>query len=239
MDVKEIKAVFIERISRTPSIDSFRFLPKERLKFIPGQFLEIVFDQKNLHNKELNKYLSFSSSPTKRYIEVTKRISESAFSQRLKALKRDEEVLLRAPMGSCIFKEDYKRIAFLVGGIGITPVISILEYIMDKGLQTDVSLFYSNRTEEEIAFKKELYDWQEKNPRIKVFYTITDCQPEDSSCIYGQINKGIVIERMKDLNERKFFIFGPPGLVGAMEGLCLDIGCKREDIKIERFIGYA
>ena len=129
--MQEITAKCIQRIPRVSTIESFRFLLPEKISFIPGQFLEVVFAEANRENRQLNKYLSFSSSPTKEYIEVTKRLSNSPFSQRLKNLKIGDEVLIRAPLGSCVFKDDYKKIGFLIGGIGITPVISILDYIID------------------------------------------------------------------------------------------------------------
>jgi len=144
MDIFKVK--FLERIKRTPTVESFRFMPEKRIDFLAGQFLRVIFDRDNLENKELNKFLSFSSSPCREYIEVTKRLSDSAFSQRLKSLKKDDEILIKAPLGSCVFNKDFKNIAFLIGGIGITPVISMLEYIQDENLDTDVMLFYSNRS---------------------------------------------------------------------------------------------
>lgn len=236
--MKEIKVKLIERIKRTPSIESFRFLASEKANFIPGQFLQVIFDAANPDNKELNKYLSFSSSPSKEYIEVTKRLSESNFSQCLKNLKMNDEVFLKAPLGNCVFKEEYKKVGFLIGGIGITPVISIIEYIVDKRLNTDVVLLYSNRTEEDIAFRGELDYWQGINKKIKVFYTLTDDQPKDGSCILGRIDNKLLFEEVKDYMERLFFIFGPPKMVGAMNALCLEVGCKKENIKTENFIGY-
>ncbi len=221
-----IRTTFSERIKRTPTIESFRFLPQEKIDFIPGQFLQIVFDGKNPQNKELNKYLSFSSSPAREYIEVTKRLSESLFSQRLIDLKLEDAVVIKAPLGSCVFKEDYKKIAFLVGGIGVTPVISILEYISDKGIRTDVLLLYSNKTEEEIAFKSELDLWQESNENIKILYRL------------GHIDKDFLTVQAKDLDQRSIFIFGPPKMVEAMKNLCLEIDCREENIKTESFLGY-
>lgn len=235
---KAIKAKFVQKIQRTPSVASFRLKPQERIDFIPGQFLQVVFDKDNPNNKDLNKYLSFSASPLKDYIEVTKRISQSNFSQRLNNLKIDDEVLLNAPLGSCVFKDDYKKIGFLIGGIGVTPVISIIEYIVEKKLNTDVILFYSNRTEEEIAFKAELDGWQQENSNIKVINAVTDCQPKDKNCIFGRIGKELLLERDKYIKERILFIFGPPKMVGGMKSLCLEIGCKEENLKTESFIGY-
>ncbi|MCU0651808.1 MAG: FAD-dependent oxidoreductase [Candidatus Omnitrophica bacterium] len=236
--MEELRAKLIERISRTPSVESFRFSLPEKVNFLPGQFLQVIFDEGNRENKELNKYLSLSSSPLKDYIEFTKRISKSIFSQRLLNLKPGDEVLLKMPLGSCVFKEEYQKIAFLIGGIGITPVISIVEYIIDKKLDTDVFLLYSNRTENEIAFKKEFDRWQAINKKIKVFYTVTDCQPKDKTCMFGFIEKDLIKQLAYDLKERTVFIFGPPGMVDTICSITLGLECSRENIKTEKFLGY-
>lgn len=236
--MKEVKVRLVERIERAPSVESFRFMPGERIDFLPGQFLELILDPANRQNKGLNKYLSLSSSPTKNYIEVTKKLSDSEFSGRLKNMKKDDEALVRMPMGNCVFDGEQKKIAFLIGGIGITPVVSIIEYIMDKKLDTDIYLFYSNRTDEDIAFKKELDYWQSVNKNIKIYYTVTDCQPKDKTCLWGFINGDLIKENACDLRERTTFIYGPPVMVEAMCGLSLELECKRENIKTERFIGY-
>lgn len=233
-----LELVFIERIQRTAGVVSFRFRPIQRINFFPGQFLQVVFDKANRNNKELNKYLSLSCSPGKEYIEVTKKISDSRFSQRLMKLKPGDKIQVNIPMGNCVFYQDYKNIVFLIGGIGITPVISILEYIADGGLDTSVSLFYSNRTEEEIAFKKELDSWSGNNKNIHVYYTVTDCQPKEKSCLFGQINKELLVQKACELKEKVIFIFGPPKMVEAMEKLALELNGKKENIKVENFIGY-
>lgn len=227
-----------QRVKRTKEVESFRFTSSAKINFLPGQFTQVFFDTGNLRNKELNKFLSFSCSPLKEYIEVTKKLSSSSFSQRLKNLRIGDEVGLAAPLGNCIFKDEYKKIAFLIGGIGITPVISILEYIMDKGLLTDTVLFYSNRTEDDIAFRIQLDTWQQANSNIKIFYTVTECPSSDPSCIFGRIDRDLVASGLRDYSERKIFIYGPPGMVKALESSCLEIGCRPANVKIENFIGY-
>ncbi|MEW6008151.1 MAG: FAD-dependent oxidoreductase [Candidatus Omnitrophota bacterium] len=232
------EAKLIERIKRTDSIESFRFLPDKKIEFLPGQFLQVIFDEDKLDKKDLNKYLSFSSSPFKNYIEFTKRLSNSIFSQKLNSLEANDTILIKAPLGNCIFKDEYGKIAFLIGGIGITPVISIIEYIMEKKLDMDILLFYSNRTEDEIAFRKELDSWQSQNKKIKIIYTVTDCQPKDKRCLLGHIDKTLLSSKISDMRERVFFTFGPPGMVKAMENLCLELSCNKENIKTESFLGY-
>lgn len=232
------KAHFVENIKRTPTVMSFRFIPKQKLGFIPGQFLEVIFDKENPTNKELNKYLSFSSSPLRDYIEVTKRLSESEFSQRLKSLKPNDEVLFKGPLGNCVFEEDFKRIGFLIGGIGITPVISILEYIEDKKLDTDVLLFYSNRIDSEVTFKEELDRLVLNNPLIKIVYLLTDVPSEESCYICARLDREFLKNNISQLKERLLYIFGPPKMVEALNSICLELGIRKDHIKTESFVGY-
>jgi len=236
MDILE--AELISRINRTASVESFRFLPDKKVNFLPGQFLQVVFNSENPADKELNKYLSFSSSPTKDYIEITKRLSESKFSNALKALKIGDKLLFRAPFGNCYLNKENKRIVFLIGGIGITPVISILEYISDLKLANEVTLLYSNKEESEIAFKKELDEWALANKNIKVIYCVTEIKPCDDTCIFGRIDKNLILDRISSLIDSVVFIFGPPKMVEAMRLIALDCGVKLENIKTESFIGY-
>ncbi|MCM8757934.1 MAG: FAD-dependent oxidoreductase [Candidatus Omnitrophica bacterium] len=232
------KIRFKESIIRTPTVESFRFIPEKKINFIPGQFLQVIFDKDNLNNRELNKFLSFSSSPTKDYIEVTKRISESKFSQRLKDLKPDDEIFIKGPLGSCVFDESYKRIGFLIGGIGITPVVSILEYIDDRRISTDVLLFYSNRTDSETAFKNELDKISFSNPKVKIIYLVTDCLSLDKNCIFSRLDKEFLKNYIEDLKKRIIYIFGPPKMVEAVKEICLELGMIKENIKVESFMGY-
>jgi len=236
--MKEVRAKLSEKIKRTENIISFRFLLPERVEFLPGQFLQVIFDEKNPANRELNKFLSLSCSPGKDFIEVTKRISDSVFCQRLKGLKEGDAVLLKLPMGGCVYKSEFKFITFLVGGIGITPAISIIEYIIEKKLDTEINLFYSNRSEDDIAFKAELDQWRAQNQRIKIHYTVTACQPKDQGCSYGRIDKKLLNEKVCDLKQGIVFIFGPPKMVDAMYSLSLELSCNKENIRTEKFVGY-
>ena len=61
MMAKLVKAKVSAKIKRTPTIESIRFRLQESMDFIPGQFLQLIFDETNLDNRDLNKYLSFSS----------------------------------------------------------------------------------------------------------------------------------------------------------------------------------
>jgi ferredoxin-NADP reductase len=136
-----------------------------------------------------------------------------------------------------VLKDNYKKLVFLVGGIGITPVISMIEYVVDKNIEIDTILFYSNKHDDDIAFRKEL-DYWEMSLKIRIFYIVTDCQPTDRRCFFGSINEGLLKEKIDDLDERIFFIFGPPKMVDAMSEVCKKLSCRNDNIRKESFIGY-
>jgi ferredoxin-NADP reductase len=146
---------------------------------------------------------------------------------------------VQAPFGNCTFSPDYAKIAFIIGGIGITPVISIIENIAYNKFSAEMALFYSNKNDGNIAFRKELDAWSaENNSLLKVFYAITDCPPRDPSCFYGRIDRGFIESRDAAFKERMIFIFGPPVMVRAMDELCREIGCPAGMVRKESFTGY-
>ena len=89
----------------------------------------------------MNKYLSMSSSPTKNYIEVTKRISDSQFSKKLLSLKVGEEVSFNLPLGECVFKNEYKVSKFYLFGSYVRG-----EADSKSDIDLLVDLDYSQRT---------------------------------------------------------------------------------------------
>ena len=236
--MREFRVKFIERIKRAEAIESFRFSPENKVEFAPGQFLKVFFDELNKDNKDLNKYLSFSCAPEKEYIEVTKRRSESNFSQRLWSLKKDDEALMSGPMGTCTFDSLHEKVSFIVGGIGITPAISIIEHVLENNISSDMRLLYSNMKEEDIAFKKELEDWNNQHHNFQIVWTVAEGEPKDKKFFKGLIDKNFILEHLSDCKERLIFIFGPPKMVVVMKNICLEIGCDEKKIKAENFVGY-
>ncbi|MBD3246864.1 MAG: hypothetical protein GF333_07660 [Candidatus Omnitrophica bacterium] len=233
------KCRFTERIPRTPQVTSFRFEPLEgRFEYKPGQFATVMFDPEHPRNRELNKYLSFSCAAVHPYVEVTKKMSGSAFSRSLSELRPGDSVWFEGPRGRCVFEDSMSKTSFLIGGIGITPVISVIEHVIHHRLSCELKLFYSNRTERDIAFKAELDRWSDRADQLRVFHTLTDCASSPGYCREGRIGQGWIREYAPDIEDHTVFLFGPPAMVSAMEGLCRELGCPPDKIKKENFTGY-
>ncbi|MBI4297564.1 MAG: FAD-dependent oxidoreductase [Chloroflexi bacterium] len=225
-----------EVLRRTPTIKSFRFsIRAKNVRFRAGQFFYmdiLVAGEKARH------HFSFSNSPAERgYLEFTKRITASAYSQALDALKPGDWAHLSGPEGEFTLSRKWKKLAFLSGGIGITPLRSMMRYSLDKGLDYDIVLLYGNSSYEEIAFREELEAMERATPRLRVVHVLIAPPPGWRGKV-GRIDSALMAEVIPDYRERLFYISGPPRMVMSLEDQLLALGLPQEQVKRDSFIGY-
>ncbi|MFH1868461.1 MAG: FAD-binding oxidoreductase [Candidatus Omnitrophota bacterium] len=235
----EFETEVADIIERTPTVKSFRFNVKQEADFKPGQFFFLTIKVGGI---EKMKHFSFSNSPTEKgYLEFTKRLTDSEFSNALDGLKTGDWAKIKMPLGRFIFEGEYEKIAFLTGGIGITPIMSMCKFIVDKRLPTDAVVFYSNRTKEETAFMDELDKMVIQSEKIRVVYTMTSGEIDKKGWRgrTGYIDEKMVREEIPDFAERVFYICGPPPMVEAMSALLKNgLRLSQDKIKVENFTGY-
>jgi ferredoxin-NADP reductase len=224
----------IEVIQRTPDIKSIRFEKPQGFGYLAGQYIFITLGG---GPDKMTKHFTLSSSPTEGFLEITKKLTGHPFSNALAGLKPCDKVSITGPYGEFTFQGEYDNIGMLSGGIGVTPLRSMIKYSIDKKLSASIILLYSNSLESDIAFKDELEDLQRENPKIKVIETIT--RPAlDWKGLTGRINAEMVKKFVPDYLERTFFTCGPPKMVDAMVSLLKELEVPKEQIKQERFPGY-
>ncbi len=235
----EFETDVLDIMQRTPDVKSFRFKTKGDIDFKPGQFFVVTI---KINDEERSKHFSFSNSPTEKgYIEFTKRITESEFSKALDKLKIGDWAKLKMPYGSFTFEGEHEKLAFLSGGIGITPLRCIIKFVSDKKLPTNIVLFYSNKTEEDIIFRQDLDNISSSNKNIRVIYTLTSKDIDNKAWQgkTGYIDNEMIKEVAPDFLERIFYICGPPMMVGSMKDILKNkLNLPENMIKIENFAGY-
>ena len=223
-----------ESIQRTRDIISVRFARPAGFDYSPGQFIFVIVGS---GDDEVTKHLSISSSPTEDFLEVTKRLTGHPFSDALAALKEGDKVLLRGPFGKFTYAGEHKKIGMLSGGIGITPLRSIIKYIFDEMLDTDIVLIYSNSREDDIAFENEFEEMKKRYPKFNIVNTVTMPGPSWTG-LTGRITADMIKNYMPDYMNRVFYISGPTRMVDSMLILLKEIDIPEEQIKKEFFTGY-
>ena len=210
----KFETVVKEIIPRTLDTTSFRFSRPADFSYKPGQYMMVTIKS---DEKELVHPFSLSSSPTEHeFIEFTKKLTTSEYSTRLKSMKPLDWARIDGPYGKFTCECEYEKILFLAGGIGITPFFSIIKYCTDNNLGTSIVLFYGARNQNEIAFKKELDEMQEKNPNLRVIYVLNEPLVGWSGKT-GFVSVDLVKLEVPDFKDRVFYVCGPPAMVAAMQ----------------------
>ncbi|MDD1753165.1 MAG: FAD-dependent oxidoreductase [Methanotrichaceae archaeon] len=230
----QFEADILQILQRTRDVKSIRLRKPEGFDYFPGQWISVTLANEN---EQKTKPLSLSSSPTEDFLEITKRLTGHDFSNALEALKVGDKILFEGPFGNLTFQGDYSKICMLSGGIGITPLRSMIRYSIDKGLKTDIVLIYSNRHEDSIAFEDDFKKMHTLNPSFKMIITITKPSPSWKG-LTGRINRKMIEETVPDYENRIFYTCGPKPMVDAMRKILSEIGLTEEQVKYEYFTGY-
>ena len=222
-------------IQRTHNVKSFRVEVEGDIQFKAGQFLQVTLKTEG----RPWQYLTISNSPTEEgYIEFTKKLTDSDFSKALGVLRPGDVVEIKYPFGTFTFEGKFEKIAFLSGGIGITPIRSICKYIVDKKLDTDIVLVYANKTIRDIAFMEDFERMRQKYSKLKVVHVLS-APDSDWKGRSGHINSQVVREESPDYSKRRFYICGPPAMVEGMKKMLLDeLALPKDNICTENFTGY-
>ncbi len=222
-------------IKRIHDVKSFRFRRPEGFEYKPGQYILVSL---TVEGKVVTKAFSLSSSPTEKgHIEFTKKLTGHPFSNVLDNMNIGDSAVISGPFGNMTFEGEYAKVALLSGGIGITPMISICRYCTDMHLDADIMLIYSNKTENDLAFREELDEMMHKNSNLKIVYTLTRASESWTGC-RERICENMVAREIPDYRERHFLICGPPEMVRSMEEMLTAMKIPKDMVKKEALAGY-
>jgi ferredoxin-NADP reductase len=217
---------------------AFHFTKPEGFAYKAGQFL----DWKIINPKEDDaegplRAFSILTAPYEDDIAFATRMRDTAFKRNLK--NGDQvEMELDGPIGSFVLHQNTERRAvFLIGGIGITPVYSIIKDASHNNLPHKLTLFYSNRQKKDAPFFEELEICQKSYPNFTFVPTFTD-EGESWNGEKGYIDEDMIKRHVPDINNVVWYISGPQAMVGAMRKLLNGMKVSEDDIKTEEFSGY-
>jgi len=207
-----------------------------RYEFRAGQHADFAFGTES----DNSHIFSLASAPLdKEPIMIAMRMRKTAFKSALKAAALGAKFIVSRPRGSFTLHRDITRPAvFLAGGIGITPIRSILQSATQERLPHKLYLFYSNREADDAAFIEELQGMAAQNPNFTLVPTITGNKTLAWRYEKGHINREMLTRHLLGLDGPIYYIAGPSGMVTAMTELLKSSGVNEDDMRTEEFGDY-
>jgi ferredoxin-NADP reductase len=122
----------------------------------------------------------------------------------------------------------------LEGGIGITPLISMLRHAVATDPTRPVTLLYAAKTTAELAFRDELSMTARRHPQVQVVCAVTS-EAAGPDCYAGRLDDALLRATVPDLQQSIAMICGPGPMIDAMRTTLAALGMPPAQIRSEVF----
>lgn len=217
----------------TSDITTFRMARPEGFSFSAGQFtsVKVLID-----GKPVVRCYSVSSAPDAAgYFEISVK-RQGLMSGALHAsIRPGSTVSVKPPAGGFSYPSgDARPLALLAGGVGITPLMSMLRHAVHSNPTRPVTLLYSVHTHGDVAFRDELGLLAKRHPQAKIVVTTTR-GPHTTECLSGRIDGRMINEHVDEISNTIFMICGPGPMIDGITTTLAELGVPDSQIRSEAF----
>jgi ferredoxin-NADP reductase len=170
---------------------------------------------------------------------VATRVRDTAFKRVLKGLPLGTEVELDGPYGDfTLHKTETTPAVFLIGGIGVTPVRSMIAQATKDRTAHKITLLHANRSLADAPFTADFKAFAAENPNFTYVPVLSQAGDGGWNGETGYIDEAMVRKYVPDLDAPIYYLSGPATMVAAMRKILVDAGVNEDAIKSEEFSGY-
>jgi ring-1,2-phenylacetyl-CoA epoxidase subunit PaaE len=212
-------------VKETSDTISVYFEPenKDFYNYQSGQYINIKV---MLDNKTYDRVFSLSSSPIDPFLRITVKLNGDVTHWFYNQAKVGDVIEALLPVGDFTIAPS-KEYLFVAGGSGITPIFSSIRTILDQNSDSNITLLYSNKSEESTIFKTELARLEDIHPNLTIKYFISGIR---------RMNEADIIAAVTDTDKLHTYICGPDGLKVATKTYLKNAGISEKNIHTEDFV---
>ncbi|TKI06116.1 ferredoxin reductase family protein [Martelella alba] len=156
------------------------------------------------------------------------------FTAAIAHVREGQRVYLDGPYGTFTLSEPADLYVLVAGGIGITPMMSILRTFADRGDPRPILLLYGNQDWESVIFREEL-DMLRSRLNLNVVHVLS--RPHESwTGERGFINAELFRRHLPPpFDKHEYFICGPDPMMDAIELALADLAVPMSRYHTERY----
>ena len=208
-----------------------------KLAHLPGQFAFIAPRSTRIPREE--HPFTIASSPTEpdrlQFVIRTRGDWTGCIGQ----LQSGETVIVDGPFGLFSHQAypDKNPLILIAGGIGITPMLSMLRYMADITDLRRILLIWSNKTEDSIVLPEDFKKLQQRLPHMELIQVLTRGDSNDAGMgITGRLDQTKLDGLLEEFSRQsEVFVCGPPLMIAAVNRMLKTAGFSRAKIHAEKF----
>ncbi|MCX5747459.1 MAG: 2Fe-2S iron-sulfur cluster-binding protein [Proteobacteria bacterium] len=222
-------------VDETPDVKTFRFVARDGgpipFDHVAGQYLTLALA---IDGKRVNRSYTIASPPTRTdhvEISVKRAPNGNGGSRHVHAtFAVGELVRIAAPAGKFVFAgHEAERVVLIAGGVGITPMMSILRGLTDRGWGGHAYLAYTVRTAADVIFGDELADLVARHPNVHLLISLSSER--------GHLTAAMLTELVPDFTRGPVMMCGPTPMMVATRRLLVDeLHLPDADVHEEEFV---
>lgn len=225
-----MKLVLYSKENITDDVWTFEFTHADSLSWKAGQYMHYVIPHPDVDDRGNERWFTISSAPFELNIRVTTRIFEdraSTFKMELSNLNIGDEVEADGPEGDFVVDDVNAEYIFIAGGIGITPIRSILMQLDHDYVDLKAELLYTGRKDHHI-FRNDLDGLAQRNEGLNITYFNDPTHIEEAD----------IYKAREKFTDPYYYISGPEAMVEHYKFLLLKLGVPENRLKLDDFPGY-
>lgn len=235
---KTLQLAVSEVSEATPSTKVFRLVAAESYlpPFQAGQYINLCVE---LGGVRTSRPYSIASPPSQTgYYEIAVRAVEDGFvsDYLLNKVAVGDEFVSSGPAGNFTYNRLFHGddLVFLAGGSGITPFMSMIREVTDRGLNRRVHLIYGSRTPDDIIYHAELEGRARRHANFT--YTLVISEPSAGyQGLTGFIDAQLLKRVHPDFSTAMFYVCGPEAMYASCLAELVKLGVPRRRFRTEVF----
>jgi nitric oxide dioxygenase len=234
-----------QKVQESTEITSFYLYPTDGgqvADFKPGQYISLRLFLPELNLLQPRQY-SLSAAPNGQYYRISVKRESGAnpelngmISNRLHDHVGPGDVVeLSAPSGNFVLRENNKPVVFISGGVGQTPLMAMMESLLDKGHQQEVTWIHGCRSSDTHAFKAVHDSWQSKKSVLNnhIFYDRIEAERKEEGYYEGWVDLNALHNSLNP--QADYYLCGPKPFIEKHFNALKDHGIDPSSIFFEEF----
>jgi len=228
----------------THNVKTFRMVPLAGgglpFEAHPGQYINLML---TIEGKRVNRSYTISSAPTRNaYVEISVKRDGLASKYLHASIKEGDTIKVGAAAGKFFFVGDEsQRVILVAGGVGITPMMSVIRALTDRCWAGDIYLIFAVKKREDVVYERELEYLKARYPNLHVLITLSgDAEAKPDGLwegTHGRISKEMVEKFVPGPLKDRVMLCGPaPQMAAARKVFVDELRVPNELVHEEAFV---